>query len=311
MIKRFLKYFLIVILFSAWGIILTNQEQTREVAQEVYRKVVPPCSRPLEYSIGSVDPKFGVTSQQLRQLAAEAAGTWNKASERQLFQYNPSSDFKINLVYDQRQEKTQAAAKLEQNLSALESTHDALENQYDSLNASYKKKIDAYNRNLEEYKSDLEKYNEEVDYWNERGGAPKDEYEKLQDEKDDLKDQYADLEKERKEVNALANQTNSVAQKENMIASSYNNSLATYKNRYGDSREFEKGVFDGQEINIYQFKEASDLKLTLVHELGHYLGLGHIDNPESIMYYLLGEQDMENITLTKEDVNELNKVCRL
>jgi len=315
--KNFFKYLLLIALLSFWGIMLTNREQTREVVQEV--KVVAqkklqidqPCSKPLEYAIGNVDQKFGISQDELKDLAAQAAAVWNKADGRTLLVYNSEAVFKINLVYDNRQEQSDAAAQLEQNLQSLEATNEALDQQYDSLSADYKKRVDAYNRDVAEYKKDLEKYNAEVSYWNSQGGAPGDEYDKLKNEKNDLEDEYAKIDKERTIINNLTKQVNSLAKKENQVVTNYNNTISTYKSQYGDMQEFEKGVFDGQEIDIYQFKKTADLRLTLVHELGHYLGLSHTENSKSIMYYLIGDQDMNTPTLTEEDLDALKNICKL
>ena len=315
--KKFFQYIFLIALFSLWGIILTNRDQSREVAREVRTvaertlKIDQPCSKPLEYAIGDVDPKFGISQNDLNQLAAEAANVWNGAEGKILLKYNPEANFKINLIYDARQEQSIASLQLEQNLQSLEDTDKTLAAQYSSLNISYKKKIDAYNNDLADYKKNLEKYNTDVAYWNSVGGAPSDEYVKLKKEKSDLNDEYKKINQEVAEINTLAGKTNSLAKKENQVVANYNNTVSTYKNQYGDTQEFEKGVFDGQEINIYQFKVAADLRLTLVHELGHYIGLPHVENSKSIMYYLIGDQDMNTPTLTAEDKAALKDICKL
>lgn len=315
--KKFLQYLLLVILFSLWGIMLTNREQTREVVQEVKTaaqkklKIDQPCSRPLEYAIGNIDPNFGISQNEVEQLAAQAAEVWNKAEGKTLLQYNPAATFKINLIYDDRQAQSEAAKELEGDLRNLEATDSTLKDQYDSLSVAYKKKVDAYNKDVADYKKDLDKYNADVAYWNEKGGAPASEYDKLKEEKNDLEDEYGKINQERTAINKLINQTNSIAKKENQIVANYNNTVATYKSQYGDTQEFEKGVFDGQKIDIYQFKAAADLRLTLVHELGHYLGIPHVENSKSIMYYLIGDQDMNSPTLTTEDLATLNDICKL
>jgi hypothetical protein len=315
--KKFFQYLLLITLFTFWGIILTNKEQTRQTVREVKMAaqqklgIDQPCSRPLEYTIGSIDPKFDVSSTELEQLAIEAAAVWNKAEGKTLLQYNPTADFKINLVYDSRQEQSEAAKELESDLHDLETTDSTLKGQYDSFSAAYKEKVDTYNKDVADYKKDLDKYNADVAHWNEKGGAPSDEYDKLKKEKNDLEDEYEKINQERTAINKLISQTNSIAKKENQIVTSYNNTVATYKSQYGDTQEFEKGVFDGKEIDIYQFKAAADLRLTLVHELGHYLGIGHVENSKSIMYYLIGDQEMNSPTLTTEDRTALNNICKL
>ncbi|MFA7319370.1 MAG: matrixin family metalloprotease [Parcubacteria group bacterium] len=314
--KKFLQYLLLVILFSFWGIMLTNREQTREVVQEV--KVVAqkklgidrPCSRPLEYAIGNVDPKFSISQEELEQLASQAAKVWNEAEGKTLVEYDPNSDFKINLVYDNRQEQSAAVVEMEKNLQNLEEANSALSKKYNSLSAAYKDRIDDYNKDIAEYKSNLEKYNKDVEYWNSQGGAPEDVYNKLKRTKSDLDDEYEKINQEGAAIDSLAKETNSVAKKENQIVADYNSTVSTYKDQYGDMQEFEKGIFDGREIDIYQFKTTTDLRLTLIHELGHYIGMGHVDNSSSIMYYLIGDQNMNKPTLTMEDRTALGGICK-
>lgn len=315
--KKFLQYILLFLLLSVFGIILTNKEQTRQAVQEARtaaeRKlgIDQPCGKPLEYSIGNIDQGFNISQNDLTQLTQQAAQVWNKAEGKELLKYNPDSQFKINLVYDNRQEQSDAASQLEQNLNSLEVTHNSLAKQYNTLSAEYKKKIDDYNKDLENYKEDVSKYNEDVDYWNKQDGAPADEYAKLKKEKNDLEDEYKKLNEEKDEINKLVSQTNKVASQENKVVKNYNNSVETYQSEYGDSREFEKGIFNGEAINIYEFQKTNDLELTLIHELGHYLGIGHTENPEAIMYPMIGEQNMKDPKLAEEDLNELKNICKL
>jgi hypothetical protein len=314
--KKFLQYILLFILLSVFGIILTNKEQTRQAVQGVRTiaekklGVDQPCGKPLEYSIGNIDSEFNISQNDLSSLAQEAAQVWNKAEGKDLLVYNPQSSFKINLVYDNRQEQSDAASQLGKNLNKLEETSNSLTNQYKTLNAQYKKKADAYKKDLENYKEDVDKYNKDVAYWNNQGGAPADEYDKLKKEKSNLEDEYKQLDAERADLNKLVSQTNNIASQENKAVANYNGIVETYKEKYGSSREFEKGVFNGDAINIYEFQKTNDLELTLIHELGHYLGLDHTEDPKSIMYPMIGEQNMDNPALTTEDISELKNICK-
>lgn len=316
-IKKLAKYFVTLVIILAAGLLLapkTNLGDVAQVAQENYKayvKQIFPCSRPLEYSIGSIDPRFNVSQEELMSHIAQAASVWEKEAGKKLFVYEKNSQFKINLIFDERQESTVEARKLEENLNNLELSHSGLVKKYQTLNTAYKKRIDDYNKSVADYEKQLKAYSKDVKYWNDQGGAPQDEYDKLTKKKKELKDTYSKLEKQRKEINQLIGQTNDVVKQENQLVSVYNSALNTYKGKYGATQEFEKGLFDGKEINIYQFKEISDLKLTFTHELGHYLGLNHMENPQSIMYYLMGDQNMNNPRLTDEDKTALKQVCRL
>lgn len=310
--RKFIKYLLIIILFSVWGIVLTNQDQTRETVQSVSQKVSeainPPCSKPLKYAIGRVDSNFNLTEDKFLEIVKEAEGIWEEPTGKNLFEYDARSDFKINLIFDERQIQSLEAEELQGELSELEETRGDITDEYNSLQKKYQKEIKEYEKDLKEYEDKLEEYNKKVKEWNKKGGS-QEEYEDLQKDQEKLEDLYDDLKDRQKEINKLASESNKLAREEGKVVNEYNANVATYKNKHGNAREFEKGVFEGTEISIYQFQERSDLRLTLAHELGHYLNLDHVDNSASLMYYLMGDQDLENPTLTEEDLAELDKIC--
>lgn len=310
--KKFFQYLLVIILFSILGIILTNKESFHEEAQRLKRQYIDkPCVKPIAYSIGTIDSRFNISQDDFLSVMNQAEQIWENPMEKNLFQYDPSSQFKINLVYDERQQKTQEARSMENQLNSLELTHNQAEKDYASSSAVSKKKIDDYNKAIADYKDQLDKYNKEVEYWNKQGGAPEDEFNKLKKEKKDLDNTYGQLERQRKDINVLINKTNTLAQKSNQIAQNYNSSLGTYKSKFGESREFDKGVYDGNSINIYQFNDMSDLRLALAHEAGHALGIDHLSQPDSIMYYMMGEQDLENPKASEEDLGVLKNICNI
>ncbi len=318
--KKFWRFLfsgiIIVLLYTLWGIILIHKNQTRSLIQETQTTIqkklsLNPCSQPKTFAIGSIDPRFNIKKEELAKLAQQAAAIWNKAARRTILQYNSKASLKINLIFDQRQSQTLAKENLERKLKSLTLNNNKLTKQYANLNNTYQQQRNQYERNLKKYKNRLGDYNQEVNYWNEQGGAPEDEYHQLKKERDKLKDEYEKLEKQRKEINKLSGKTNAVVVQENKIVNQYNNQWTTYKSEFGTTKEFEKGVFNTKEINIYQFQKKSDLLLTLAHELGHYLGMQHVQNSQSIMYYLLSNQNLDNPVPTMQDKNELKRVCSL
>ncbi|HAI74153.1 MAG TPA: hypothetical protein DCS28_01115 [Candidatus Moranbacteria bacterium] len=307
--KKFFQYFIIILLFAFWGIILQNKTAVRGTVQEITGLGLP-CAKPFEYSIGAVDSRFEIDSAKFLAVAQEAEKIWEDQSGKDLFAYNPSAEFKINLIFDERQAQSNEADKLEEDLQKLEASHNKITGQYESLSGNYAQKMARYNSDVATYEKKLKNYDEDVEDWNKSDRTDEDDYEKLQKEKKELNDLRKKLEQERTEINQLAGKTNKLVSQENNVVSEYNANVSTYKNKYGGGREFEKGVYDGKEINLYQFKEDADLRMTLIHEMGHSLGIGHLENTQSIMYYLLSEQDLNSPKLSEEDLNALKTVCK-
>ena len=310
--RKYTYYFLVLValIVAFWEIPAHNKYQMTETF-DGYVNTVFPCSKPIRYSIGSIDPKFGLSESKLLDVAKQAEAVWEDPTQKNLFEYDPNSSFKINLIFDERQARTNDAAQLSNNLDILKKTHGEIVDQYDTLNSTYEKKVAQFNADVADYQKRLDKYNQDVTYWNGRGGATKDEYDTLKKEKKTLDDMYNQLENQRSAINQLAGKTNSLVAKENQVVNQYNSSVSTYRDKYGASQEFEKGVYDGKAINIYQFEQEADLRLTLVHEFGHSLGIEHLNQPESIMYYLMADQNMDNPKLSDEDLGALKAVCRM
>lgn len=300
---------LIIVLALICGVFLWVEETG--IVPEISFLAKDPCEQPIKYSLGQIDPQFNLSAEELKSLTFEAEGIWEKSADRNLFEYDEAAPFKINLIFDERQMRTLDSEKLESDLKNLETEHNNLIKQFGSLQNAYQKKLSDYNQQTAEYEKRLKEYNKEVKYWNDQGGAPEDTYADLEKESKKLKEFSDNLEQQRLEVNSLATKANQVVKKENQVVAEYNTNATTYKSKYGESREFEKGVFDGKEINVYQYKEKDDLRLTLIHELGHALGLGHLENPQAIMYYLMSEQEIENPELAPEDLQALKEVCNL
>jgi len=81
-----------------------------------------------------------------------------------------------------------------------------------------------------------------------------------------------------------------------------------FNEQFGESREFTQGDYQGDKISIYTFLDEAELVRVLVHEFGHALGIGHVENSESMMYHLMSNQPTI-ARLSVEDTQAFFAVC--
>jgi Matrixin len=118
------------------------------------------------------------------------------------------------------------------------------------------------------------------------------------------------LESDRVALNELAGTVSGLAQKGNAIAQTHNAGVATFNALYGAPRQFHKGEFDGRQIAVFEFHDSRDLVLLLAHELGHALGIRHVDDSAGVMHAVAGGQPMGALVPTEADMAALRKACR-
>lgn len=267
------------------------------------------CPVPLSYAIGTIDPQFAITSEELRQAAERAEASWEQLTDRELFVYDESAAVTINLVFDERHEQMLAEQEFQSALDRTESVSDAVRAEYEALVVDFESKRSTYEAAQKAYAVTLARYNERVSRVNEAGGATPKEYAVLEIEADALEQERLRVNRLADEVNILVGSLNALRDQNNQLISVYNQGVREYNETFGGARSFTQGVFrtDGV-INIFTFASLEELQLVIVHEFGHALGIDHVENPESLMYYELGEQSA-TFTPSSEDAEAFSIVC--
>jgi hypothetical protein len=266
------------------------------------------CPVPLTYRIGTIDEGFTITEAEALERMASAEAAWETQTSRNLFQYDESSDFTIDFVFDDRQamadderERSEALDQQRVNNIAFFDGIEALEENYQNLSVAYDNQVSAY-------ESRLEGYNRTVARYNDQGGAPAGEFERLQEEQRALDAEADQLNDRADELNLLANRINALGAEGNQLIQTYNREVQAFNRDFGYSREFTQGDFRGNSINIYKFSSDAELITVLAHELGHALGIDHVDDDESLMYYLLTDAT-ENPRLSEADLEAFADAC--
>lgn len=277
----------------------------------VYGNYLTACSQTLAYSIGAVDPRFGISSDDFRNLAEQTESVWETEFDKDFFRYDPNAEFKINLVFDDRQQRTIDEKNSRQEISTQQQIYRSKVSAYDARLSAYQTANVNYDAAVAAYEQRLQQYNEQVDHWNKNGGAPAKEYAQLQREKSALQREASRLEGIRRELNSEVAQLNADAAEVNSLAKDLNLDVDAYNGAFGTTREFDQGSYTGSAINIYQFNAQDDLRLVLAHEYGHALGLDHVDDPNAIMYYLMDKQNIKNLHLSEADISAVKGTCHI
>lgn len=266
------------------------------------------CPIPLSYHVGELDDEFGITYEEARAAISEAESLWEDATGLNLFTYADDGDMPINFIYDERQEMTDAEHDFSQELDAERLFNQTNEVRYNSLVSQFETANQKYENQATKYGNALADYNAEVEYWNREGGAPQDIYDQVNQKRIELEQEKAVLDRLRNDLNELVEQINALSDDLNDATDDYNEKVYTYNHTFAEATEFTQGDYQRNRINIYQFDSHETLVLVLAHELGHALGIEHVDGDTSIMFMRMDAQSTD-LGVSYDDLKGFKLVC--
>lgn len=273
-----------------------------------FQQVTAVCRIPVHYHLGALDDRFGLTTEEVLEVTAYAEALWEDAIGRDLFQYHEERGLVINFIYDERQQNTEAEQGFRERLDSVQNMNTEIRAQYERLLEEYESLVDRYEARVAAYETRLVTYNVAVSELNQQGGAPPETVETLERERKALRAEQEEIQQQAGELDGVVEGLNQLGRQGNVLVEEYNHGVGEYNQTFGQTREFTHGDFRGKEINIYAFANKNELALILAHELGHALGIGHVEGQESIMHYLIGEQP-ETLTLSPYDQAAFTSVC--
>ncbi len=294
------------------GVMVGTTESVRSAITE------NPCNLPVSYSIGAIDSRFGLEPATVRHAMRDAAAIWEAGTGDAIFfehqRGNGEADLLVTLVYDRRQQaadaRRSAASGLEQARADLEqrqATHDAAIAGLDRDSAHFSEK----RRDLERLAAD---YEQRVQAWNDRRTEhTADNHRALEAARTELNAAQQQFEQQRLQLNERSRALNAAAALLQRETDTLNRRIAEYNQAAEALSGFEVATYaeHGSErtITVYRLDDPSELTLVLAHELGHALGIDHVDSASAIMASSLSAANRGRMTLSALDLAALERTC--
>lgn len=311
-----------VALACCWVVVGCRGEEPSEVVsyQEI-RHQVESIDLPLKWRIAEVDPRFGVSSADVAAAVEQGVALWEAAAGRKLFERDDVRGFPIKLIYDERQKemletvrRNQAVQTEEDRMSAQRGLTEAAASRFESASQQLKSRAQSYEMRLNAY-------NQRVQQINAAGGVQPEQAPALEQERNALDAERAAIEQAEQEVERLRVEANRMTDEFNRQVRLHNQEVARQRQnaqpaklvRLGEctiveTRRGANKTTKVQGISVFAFQDNDHLAFILAHELGHALGLGHVEGDGSMMSEVEdGRITANHLKLTDKDKAELQR----
>lgn len=296
-----MRYVFLVMLLLFIAILSYQNKQHHTKMNPISVRILHPFDDRIRYRVAEVDSRFGLSKEQVIELSKEAIQIWSLGTGKDFFVYDDNARLSVHLIYDERQHNTEERKK-----------HIAVIDREQQQWSSKKQEVDAISQDLQRNRQILDSkkieldqlvdsYNQHIAHINRLGGAESELQKTLHEQSQQLQIRMQAMQIEIDQHNFNISRLNQKVDALNQLNYRIDDSVSHFNQKF-QPRLFDKGLFNGRAIYIYEFENTDDLRVTLAHEFGHALGLKHHETPEALMYPMLDNQQLENFRLHPADL---------
>jgi len=286
----------------------------RRVARHEAPEVAARCDIPIRYSLGAIDGRFGLDRPEVRQALTEAVGMWESVTEASLFRLTPGEGMRVAMVFDERQSRARARQRARSELGKSRDELDATREAFQDKQAELKDDWDDFEQRRRAYEKRQREHERAVQAWQ------KGDVERTKQRRDELNATAEQLKAQAKELERRQDELEQRRRRLEREREAFENQVETFNERVQAHQEeaerltgFQMGRYEREgadrRIEVFKALNGDELRLVLAHELGHSLGIEHVNAGDAVMNERLGPNNRGRETISPVDRRALAEVC--
>ena len=255
-----------------------------------------PCERYLTISIGTIDPEFEISREEIEKIALEANNEW-ESEIRKLFPGLIEEHITIKFIHNNDTETGKEEYRWKNKIRIIQ-------NSIQKRRLSYISNLQNLHKEWETFEEEVNSYDQKRIVWQRNVDVKTIEdlnllREYLLKKENTLELKKMNLEKEYDELKEMRSARDSL--------------MNEYNRRFDLKKEITLGVYERngsiKSIEIYYYSNLEQLKSILLHEFGHVYGVKHIENSSSIMRHKIEANGIIKANLSEADIEAIKTIC--